>query len=232
MKRFYKEVSIIEKDGGFHIALDGRTVKTPGKEILVMPTAALAEAVAEEWRAQGDDIDTESMPLTRLANTALDRVAPRFVAVAADISKFAETDLLCYRADEQDALLVKQSDEWDPYLEWADSELGAKLAVTGGIMPVAQDEAALDRLAAIVEEHDAFELTALHEFTNGFGSLVLALAYMRNFRSFDACWKASILDQTHQEELWGEDWENQDKREKTQQDLTAACTFLSHLRNK
>ncbi|MEX0300088.1 MAG: ATP12 family chaperone protein [Kordiimonas sp.] len=232
MKRFYKDVSVEALDGGYQVQLDGRVVKTPGKETLSMPTEALADAVAEEWRKQGEKIDTESMPLTRLANTVLDRVSPRFEAVANDIAAFGGTDLLCYRAVDQDELEAKQAATWNPYLEWAEDRLGAKLVVTSGIMPVAQDKGALDQLAAEVDAFDAYELTALHEFTNGFGSLVLALAYMKNFKDFEACWQASILDQTHQEELWGVDYEAEDKRALLLRDLKATCDFLSHLRNK
>lgn len=232
MKRFYKDVAVEATEGGYQIALDGRVVQTPGKETLLMPTNALAQAVASEWRAQEDVINAEKMPQTRLANTVLDRVTPRLEAVAADIASFGGTDLLCYRAVDQDELEVKQETIWTPFLEWAENSLNAKLAVTAGIMPVEQDPEALGALAEHVRAHNAYELTALHEFTNGFGSLVLALAYMKEFATFDACWQASILDQTHQEELWGVDYEAEDNRALLLGDLTAACDFLSHLRNK
>ena len=232
MKRFYKDVAAEATEGGYQIALDGRVVKTPGKETLLMPTEALAKAVADEWRAQEDVINAENMPQTRLANTVLDRVTPRFDAVAADIAAFGGTDLLCYRAVDQDELEAKQKTIWNPYLEWAENSLNAKLTVTAGIMPVEQDPVALDTLAEHVRAFDAYELTALHEFTNGFGSLVLALAFMKEFVAFDACWQASILDQTHQEELWGVDYEAEDNRALLLRDLTAACDFLSHLRDK
>jgi len=232
MKRFYNEVTAAATEDGYVIELDGRIVKTPGKETLTVPTFALAEAVAEEWRTQADDIDTNTMPVTKLANTAIDRVQPRFEAVAADITNFASTDLLCYRADEPAGLAARQNDIWTPYLEWAESVLSAKLVTTDGIMPVRQSEAAIEAIAGAVNACDAFELTALHEFTNGFGSVVLALAYMKEFASFEAIWEASILDQTHQEDQWGEDYEAIENKEKLLADLKVACQFLSQVRNK
>lgn len=232
MKRFYKDVSVNQDDGGYHVALDGRIVKTPGKETLSMPTEALANAVAAEWQAQEEVINAENMPQTRLSNTVQDRVAPRFDSVASDIAAFGGTDLLCYRAVDQDELEAKQAAVWNPYLEWAENTLKAPLTVTSGIMPVAQSEVSLARLAGEVRAFNAYELTALHEFTNGFGSLVLALAFMKGFSDFDACWQASILDQTHQEELWGVDYEAEDQRVLLLRDLKAARDFLSHLRNK
>jgi chaperone required for assembly of F1-ATPase len=232
MKRFYTDVAIEAADTGFIITLDGRQVKTPGKSTLVLPTAALAEGVAAEWRAQGEEIDTDAMPLTRLANTALDRVKARFAGVASEIAAFAETDLLCYRADEPATLVKRQEEVWGPYLAWASETFDAHLGTTSGIMPVSQPKQSLAALRAQVDACDAFELTALHEFTNGFGSLVLALAYLQGFAPFDAVWKASILDQTHQEEKWGEDSEVIEKRDVLRSDMEMACEFLSQVRNK
>ena len=231
MKRFYTEVRTEANADGYVITLDGRTVMSPGKETLCLPTQALAEAVAEEWRAQDGDINTATMPISTLANTAVDRVKPRFDAVAHDIAHFAGTDMLCYRADEPVDLAARQREVWTPYLDWARDNLNAPLQTTSGIMPVQQDEAALAAIAAEVFSHDYFELTALHEFTNGFGSVVLALAYMKGFTSFDAIWQASILDQLAQEESWGEDYEAIEKKENLLADLMTACRFLSLVRD-
>lgn len=232
MKRFYKEVAVEAADAGFAISLDNKQVKTPGKINLVVPTMALAEAVATEWREQAEDIDPASMPLTKLANTTLDRVLPRMDEVASDICAFGSTDLLCYRADEPEELIERQNKVWNPYLAWAKDALGAELVTTSGIMPVSQDENMLKALIAQVADLDAFELTALHEFTNGFGSLVLALAYMHGFAPFEAIWEASLVDQLYQEEQWGTDYEVIEKRELLKADLVAACSFFSHVRNK
>ena len=231
MKVFYKEATVEALDGGFGVALDGRIIKTPGKETLIVPTAALAEAVAAEWLEQNDEVDTATMPITKLANTALDRVAKRMDDVAAEIANFGGTDLLCYRADEPEALIKRQNDIWDPYLEWARDTLHADLKTTDGIMPISQDEAALNQLTAQVIACDAFELTALHEFTNGFGSLVLALAYMHGHKPFGELWAASLLDLTYQEEEWGLDYEVEDKRKEKLADLEATCSFLKLVRD-
>lgn len=231
MKRFYKDVAIEAADGGYIIQLDGRTVKTPNKETLLLPTEALANAVADEWCAQDEEIDTASMPMTKLANTALDRVAQRFEEVAADISNFGGTDLLCYRAEDPPELAARQAKVWDPYLDWAKETLGAELVVTDGIMPIQQSDEALAAISDKVSSHSAFELTALHEFTNGFGSVVIGLAFMAGFVPFEEAWQASILDQMHQEEAWGEDYEAAEKKEKMLQELTEACKFLSQVRN-
>ncbi len=232
MKRFYKTVSVEPSGDGYLITLDARRVKTPGKAELVLPTRALADAVAAEWEAQTEEIRPDSMHQTRLANTALDRVALRHEDVVAEVAAFAGTDLLCYRADEPAELAAAQDAQWTPFLAWAAERYGAPLKSTAGIMPVTQDSDVLGKFAAAVRGHDAFELTALHALTNGLGSLVLALGYMEGFSTLDTVWQASILDATHQEAIWGTDWEVEDKREKLHAELLAAAEFLSHLRNK
>ncbi|WP_308909508.1 ATP12 family chaperone protein [Pseudokordiimonas caeni] len=207
MKRFYKAVAVEAGEGGFTIALDGHIVKTPAKATLVMPTETLAEAVAAEWAAQEETVKPDAMPLTRLANTALDRVALRMEEVAAEVVAFGGSDLLCYRADEPEELVARQAAVWTPYLDWARDALGAPLIVTSGIMPVLQPEASLVALRAEVAALDAHRLTALHGLTNGFGSLVLALARIKGFAGVDALWEAARLDETYQEEQWGVDEE-------------------------
>jgi len=232
MRRFYETVAAEAADTGHVVTLDGRLVKTPAKATLVLPTRTLAEAVAEEWRAQGEKIVPATMPKTQLVYTALDRVALRHEDVVREVAAFGGTDLLCYRADEPADLVARQKDVWDPYLDWARDTLNADLKVTTGIMPVAQEDAALKVLMAEVMAHDAFELTALHAFTNGLGSLILALAFMKGYSPLEAVWQASILESLHQEELWGLDQEVEEKREATYADLSTAAEFLSHLRDK
>lgn len=230
MKRFYELATVVASPAGYAIALDDRPVKTPGKADLLMPTKALADAVAAEWQAQGEDIDTATMPITTLANTALDRVKPRFEAVADAIANFAGTDMLCYRAEEPAELVAQQNTIWNPYLDWARETLNAPLVTTNGIMPIAQDQASLAAISAAVNSHCAFELTALHEFTGGFGSVVLGLAYMHGFQPFDVIWQASLVDQSHQESAWGKDYEAIEKTENLLRDLQVACEFLAHVR--
>ncbi|WP_417463320.1 ATP12 family chaperone protein [Kordiimonas sp.] len=232
MRKFYQSVGVEAADTGHVVTLDGRMVKTPAKASLILPTRALADAVAMEWDAQEDKILPDTMPQTRLASTALDRVAPRHSDVVAEVAAFGGTDLLCYRADEPEELIQRQNRVWNPYLEWAKAELGAPLRITSGILPVAQENASLEHLKARVAGHDAFELTALHGLTNALGSLVLTLAYMEGFSPLEAVWQASILDATHQEEQWGLDDEVAEKRAFQHADLTATAEFISHLRNK
>lgn len=232
MKRFYKTAAVEATDTGFQITLDGRPVKTPGKAALVLPTHALADAIAGEWASQADDIKPDTMPQMQYASTAIDRVAPRHEDVVREVAAFGGTDLLCYRTEEPTELVARQAEVWDPYLAWAAKDLGAVLRVTAGVMPVAQEDAALAALMQHVAGYDAFELTALHAFTSGLGSLVLALAYMRGHSPLEAVWQASILDALHQEEDWGSDWEAEEKRERVYSDLVAAGQFVSHLRNK
>jgi len=165
MRKFYTEASVVIADAGFQVALDGRIVKTPSQATLLLPTYALAEAMAVEWRAQGDKIDTNSMPINRLANTALDRVGPRFDLVAKEIAAFGGTDLLCYRTDEPAALVVREHEMWNPFMKWAENTLGAPLKTTNGVMPVEQDKKAIVALTEVVNTYGVFELTALHEFT-------------------------------------------------------------------
>ncbi len=231
MRVFYTEVSVEASDGTFQILLDGKTVKTPSKETLLLPTKALADAVAAEWTAQQDKIKPDSMPMTKLANTAIDRVGKRMDGVAAEVAAFAGTDLLCYRADDPAELIALQNKVWDPYLTWVKDTYGADLNTTNGIMPIKQSDKALEALTAQVKACDKHELTVLHELTNGFGSLVLALAYFEDFKTFDELWAASLLDQSFQEEQWGLDYEVEDARAIKLAELKDACTFLSHVRS-
>ncbi|WP_262691227.1 ATP12 family chaperone protein [Kordiimonas aestuarii] len=232
MKKFYKTVSVEAAGNGYVITLDGRLVKTPGRATLVLPTQAMAEAIAAEWRAQEETVQPDTMHQTRFANTALDRVTKHHDAVVGEIAGFAGTDLLCYRAAEPAELVEMQQEVWDPYLKWAAERYGVALEVTSGIMPVRQDAEALEKYAAVVRGYNAFELTALHAVTSALGSLVLALAFLEDHSPLDAVWRASILDAVHQESNWGTDWEVEEKREKLHGELVAAAEFISHLRNK
>lgn len=232
MKRFYKTVAITRQGAGFSINLDGRAVKTPAKALLTLPTQALAEAVQREWEAQEEDVKPDAMPFTQLANTAIDRVMVHHDLVAQEVAAFAGTDLLCYRAGEPEELIKRQEEIWGPYLKWANEALGAKLVTTSGIMPIQQDKSALALFEEKVKAFDAFSLTALHELTNGFGSLVLALACIEKFQPFEEVLTASLIDHTFQEEQWGEDWEVTDKRTESREGLLVACEFLALLDGK
>jgi len=206
-KRFYKEAAVAPADGGYRVALDGRIVKTPGKRALELPVEELAAAVAAEWQAQGERIDPATMPFTRLVNTALDAVAEKWDAVADDIVAFAGSDLLCYRAEAPAGLVRRQSEAWDPVLDWARRDLGAALVCCTGLMPVAQPQPAMDAIRAALAGLDAIQLAALHVLTTLSGSAVLALAVLKRSLSAEDAWRAAIVDETWQSEQWGVDEE-------------------------
>jgi chaperone required for assembly of F1-ATPase len=204
-KRFWKQASASPCDGGFTVTLDGRAVKTPAKRLLVVPTLAMAEAIALEWDAQQGVIKPETMPVTRAANSALDKVAPQFAEVAALLSAYGETDLLCYRATAPQELIDRQAEGWDPLLDWAARTYGAPLLVTAGVVHITQPEASVRALWAAVHGFDNFRLAALHDLIAISGSLVLALAVTAGRLTAAQAWELSRIDETWQNELWGVD---------------------------
>lgn len=208
-RRRFWTAAAVEADGaeGFRVVLDGRDVRTPAKAPLRVPTRALAEAIAAEWAAQGDTIDPEAMPVTRAANSAIDKVAPDPAAVVAEVAGFGASDLLCYRADGPGVLVARQAAAWDPLLHWADRALGAPLRVTRGIVHVAQPPESLAALHARVAALDPFGLTALHDLVSTSGSLVIGLRALEPDADIKALWAASRIDEDWQIEQWGEDAE-------------------------
>ena len=206
-KRFWKDVTVAEGPGGWHVLLDSRPVRTPAKAAMDLPTEAMARAVAVEWAAQEADIDPRTMPITRSANSAIDRVVPQHDEVAAMLAAYAETDLLCHRAEGPEALARRQAEGWDPLLDWAADAFGARLWATAGILPVAQPEASLARLHDAVREADAFRLAALHDLVTLSGSLILGLAVARGRLGARDAWRLSRIDEDWQIEQWGEDEE-------------------------
>ncbi|MDW4549765.1 ATP12 family protein [Defluviimonas sp. D31] len=206
-KRFWKTVVVVESDGGFGVTLDARPVRTPAKSPMALPTRAMAEAIAAEWEAVEKEVDPRRMPVTRGANAAIDKVAPQFDEVAELIAAYGGTDLLCYRAEAPEALAEAQAAAWDPLLDWAAHEYGARLNVTRGVVPVAQPAESLERLAAAVHSVSPFELTALHDLVSLSGSLVLGLAATRAEFDPETLWRQSRFDEDWQAEQWGEDEE-------------------------
>ncbi len=227
MKRFYKDVAVTPELG---IVLDGRPVKTPGKIPLILPNARLAEAVASEWRAQGDAIVPQSMPLTGLANAAIERIAPDAVVFAAGLTAYAESELLCYRADAPPELVARQEAVWDPVLEWARRRYDVSFTLVTGIMHQPQPDQTLSRLRAAISAYDAFELAALSPIVSISGSLVMALAVAEAAIVPDAAFNAAHLDELWQAEQWGEDDFALDARAAHCFDFLAACNFLRLLR--
>jgi chaperone required for assembly of F1-ATPase len=206
-KRFWKQATASACAGGFTVTLDGRAVKTPAKALLVVPTLAMAEAIALEWDAQEGVIKPDSMPVTRAANSALDKVAPQFAEVAALLAAYGETDLLCYRATGPEELIDRQAQGWDPLLEWAAKTYGAPLLVTAGVIHITQPAASVRALSQAVHGFDNFRLAALHDLIAISGSLVLALAVTSGRLTAAEAWDLSRIDESWQNELWGVDEE-------------------------
>ena len=224
-KRFWTDVTV--EDRG--IRLDGRALKTPARADLILPTQALAAAIAEEWRAVEGEIDPRTMPLTGLANAAIDRIAPDTAAFAAGLARYAEADLLCYRADHPTELTALQGETWDPPLDWARSRYDVDFVVTAGITHVEQPAETVKRLAAAVSARAAFHLAGLSPLVTLSGSLVLALALAEGEMTEENCWQAAELDQLWQAEQWGEDDLAITAREDKRRDFRAAARFLALL---
>lgn len=204
-RRFWKQAEAEAVEGGWRVTLDGKPVMTPGKLPLILPTEAFARAIAAEWEAQQDVIDPLSMPLTRAANSAIEKVTPQFDAVAGMLAAYGGTDLLSYRATEPERLHERQCAAWDPILDWAEARHGARLTTTRGLMPVAQDAEALARLRAPLDGLDAFRLTALHDLVTLPGSLVLGLAVLDGRLTAAEAHALSRVDDEFQAEGWGRD---------------------------
>lgn len=229
MKRFYELSTVGETSGGFEILLDGRAVKTPAKAALVIPSRRLAEALALEWNAQGEKIDPETMPFTRLANTAIDRVQGREKAVVNEIAAYGGSDLICYRAERPDDLVAAQARAWDPYVAWAKTELNASLRVTAGIVHVTQPEVSVANICEHVAAYDAYGLSALHTLTTVMGSVVLALAIEKDPDQVENVWRAADAEDAYQLGRWGEDAEAMKVRQEKHQSVLDAAHFLSLL---
>jgi len=208
-KRFWKNATVAQVDGGFTVLLDGRGVKTPAKTTLVVPTEDMAVAIAAEWDAQAEKIDPMTMPVTRGANAALDKVTIQKAEVAAMLSAYGDSDLLCYRATDPAALVARQAAAWDPLIAWSADTLQAPLAVHQGVMHVRQHQATLDRFDKLVADLDVFQLAAFHDLVALSGSLVLALAVIHGRLTAAEAWTLSRIDEDWQIEQWGEDDEAQ-----------------------
>ncbi len=231
-RRFYADVSVAEADGAFGPRLDGRPVRTPAKRALGVPTRALADALAAEWRAQGEVIEPDTMPLTRLVNSAIDGVALHREASVAEVAKFAETDLVCYRAGEPDALVAAQAAAWDPVLAFAGERFAARFVLARGVMYVPQPEPALAAVRTVVAgtaagPAGALRLAALSVMTTLTGSVLLALAVAFDVMDVADAWAAANVDEDHQARVWGADSEAIDRRERRWRDMAAAARLYA-----
>lgn len=225
MKRFWKEA---RTEGGA-VLLDGKPVRTPGRSALSVPSAALAEAIADEWNRVGEELDPRSLPLTGLANAAIDIVAPDRHSFAASLARYGETDLLAYRATTPDALIGRQAQEWDPLLHWVRARYDVHVEVVQGIMHRPQPELTVSRLAEATAARSDFELAALSPVVTIGGSLIVSLALAERAFPSERLWSAVNLDELWQEELWGEDALAIQAREARRREWDAAVRFLKLL---
>lgn len=229
-KRFYKNAAVAKVESGYAVQLDGKPVRTPGKAVLALPTEAAAQLVADEFNAQAEHIDPMSMPVLRLANSAIDGVAPNARAVLEDVVKYSSSDLLCYRADGPERLVERQQKIWDPALDWARTQVGARLFLAEGVMHVEQPSEALDAVYAwLLKREEPFRLAAIHTMTSITGSAILALIAEARAMSADDVWEAAHLDERWTSEHWGEDAEAMAREKNRRRDFDAALNLCEAL---
>jgi len=229
VKRFWKEVSVTQDGDGWGVRLDGRPVRTPARAPLIVPNEALAQAIAGEWAGTGEQVDSRAMPLTGLANAAIDRVAPDRQAFAEGLARYAEADLACYRADGPGELVERQAESWDALLSWGRRRFDVDFATTTGITHVEQPRATVDRLAHEVAALGVFQLAGLSPLVTIGGSLVAALAVLEKAVTPEAAWDAGSLDDQWQLERWGNDAEAQAALDNRRRDFLSAARFLDLL---
>jgi chaperone required for assembly of F1-ATPase len=229
VKRFWKDVAVEPEGECWAIRLDARAVKTPARAALAVPTQALADAIADEWRRAGENIDPRAMPLTGLANAAIDRVAPARRAFATKLAEYAEGDLACYRAEGPAALVASQEPSWDSLLAWARRRFDVDFVTTSGLMHVAQPSATVERLSHGVAALDPFRLAGLSPLVTIGGSLVAALAVLEKAITPEEAWDAVSVDERWQLEQWGSDAEAEAALENRRRDFLAAARFLDLL---
>ena len=229
-KRFYKEAEAVETPEGFAVQLDGRPVRTPGRALLALPSAAAAALVAAEFAAQDKTIDPVTMPVLRIVNTAIDGVAPDMQAVLGDVMRFSASDLLCYRADAPEALVARQAEAWDPVLDWARSALGARFFLAEGVMHVEQPRESVAAVGLwLRQRQEPFRLSAIHVMTTLTGSALLALAVEAEALTPEEAWTAAHVDEDWNAEQWGEDAEAAARRVVRRKEFDAAVALVRSL---
>lgn len=226
-KRFYKQVAVGETDAGFDIRLDGRIVKTPLKRAFAVPSRDMAEAIAAEWEAQETHIDPSTMIVTRLANTAVDRVRDDEARIVAELTDFAASDLVCYRAGTPDPLVGRQAMLWDPVLDWVKATHNVQFICVEGIVHHAQPDTALATVSKALGAEDEFRLTAIHNITTLTGSTPIAMMTAAGALSGEAAWAAAHADEDWQIEQWGSDEEAEARRAVRKLDFDATMQFMS-----
>lgn len=229
MKRFWKDVAVGQEGNGWAVTLDGRPVRTPARAALVVPTQALANGIAEEWRSVDGEVDPRAMRLTGLANAAIDHVAPQRNAFAGGLAHYAEADLACYRSDWPPELAERQAAAWDPLLAWARRRYDVDFSTTSGLMHVPQPQATIEQLAHAVGTLDAFRLAGLSPLVTIGGSLIAALAVLEKAMTAAEAWQAVSVDERWQLEQWGGDAEADAALENRRRDFLSAARFLQLL---
>jgi len=225
-KRFWEKASVEEVADGFTVTLDGRSVKTPAKALMVTPTRAMAEAAAEEWQAQEGAVDPGTMPVTRSINASIDKVAVQTREVVDMLAAYGDADLTCYRAAQPEALVARQTAAWDPLLDWAAERFGARLLPVQGVMHQGQAPDALDKLMFPLTQMSAYELTAMHDLISLSGSLLIGLAVSEGQATPEALWTLSRIDEDWQIEQWGDDDEASALASEKQASFFHAARFL------
>jgi chaperone required for assembly of F1-ATPase len=225
VKRFYKKVGVEAADRGWRVVLDGRPIKTARGAPQVVPTRALAEALAAEWRAQGDELDPAAFVLRDLADYAIDIAAAHPAAEAASILRFAESDTLCYRADPDEPLYARQQELWEPLLRAAEARHGVRFERASGIVHRAQPSETVDTMRAVLEAQDPFTLAALKTLASLAASLVIALAALEGGADAETLWAAANAEEDWQAERWGWEWTAEERRAKRLAEFTAAQRF-------
>lgn len=228
-RRFYRQATAAQSGDGWQVLLDGKSMKTPGKQMLFVPTEALAQAIAGEWQGQGEEIVLESMHLTQFSCASLDYTARFRDDVERETLAYAETDLLCYRAEEPEELVRRQNDAWNPVLGWSEKRYDIRMVLAGGIMPVSQPKETLDALRDVVASLPLFALTAVWLVAKHTSSLLVALAVYERHLTVEAAFDLSRVDETFQCEQWGEDAEAAEKRRYAATEMRAIGEFLSTL---
>ncbi len=229
-KRFYENATVVREEGAFAVRLDGKPVRTPGRALLALPSQAAAQLIADEWNAQGEEINPVSMPVLRLVNTATDGVSLEVDAVAEDILRFASSDLLLYRAEGPQGLVDRQRAAWDPVLDWAGTKLHARFVLAEGVMPVAQPREAIAAINIhLGSRKEPLRLASLHLMTSLMGSALLALAVEAGALDAEAAWKAAHVDEDWNTEQWGQDSEATARGNARRRDFLAAVALLRAL---
>ncbi len=228
-KRFYKQVAVVKTPDGYTVELDGRSIKTPAKNLLEVDSKTVAQAIAADWDRQVEYIDLETMYTSKVANTAIDHIAPNPDAVITEMADYASSDLLCYRALEPDSLVLRQNASWDPVLKWLDQTLGVRLCCVGGVMHQPQPVEAIEKLTENLRTRPAIMLAALHNMTTLTGSTVLAFAVADGYLDAQSAWACTHVDEDWQIEQWGCDEEAAANRARRWLEMEKTANLMSLL---